>query len=204
MKKSWKAMLKVLGVTVVMLAMLALTTGAAQDPSAILGTYDFYSDGAITETTYSNVPYVGKWGTGGLALFVSASSSTTGTLTATLQTSYDQVNWVNVYTDYLSQSATDTTSTVVTTTSTTEIITSTGEMTATSTAVDTSDTSSTMTTISAWAERTYGVVLSSLVSPTVQSDYIIIPIHGLYMRVKMEVSADDGGTVTPVIKAVRW
>lgn len=199
MKAKWQAVWKVLMVVVVLAGVLVLTTAAAQ-PSAILGTVNFYDgSAAITTTTYSNAPYVGGWGNDEIEIFISADAATSGALTTTVQVSYDNANWINLYSDYLSQSATGTTTSVVTTTTTTDVLTSTGVLTASSTATDASTATSTSTTASAWAERTYSVVLSGIVSTTTSADYINAPVQGLYMRVKLEPS----GTITPTVKAVR-
>lgn len=198
--KGFQAFVKVLGVTAVMLGLMVLLAAAAPEPSAILGTVNFYDGSAsITQTTYSNAPYVGGWGNDHVEVFISADTATSGALTTTVQVSYDNTNWIDLYTDYLNQSSTGTTTSAVTTTTTTDVLTSTGVLTASSTATDQSDSTSTTTMASAWAERTYSVVLSSVVSTTTSADYIIAPVQGLYMRVKLEPS----GTITPTVKAVR-
>lgn len=186
-------------VVVVLLGVLLLSVAARDMPSPVYGTYTFYSGGAITETTYSNAPYIGGWGGDSLEVFISADSSTTGTLTATVQVSFDNVNWVDLTTEYLAASATD--SSEMTGTVTTDVITSSGTLTATSTAVFTSTASS--SSADAWTTRTYAVTLSDIVSPTAEAMYFLAPIHGLYMRVKLEVSAESSGTVTPVVRGVR-
>lgn len=199
MKTNWKRFMKAAVIAGAMLALVLFTTAAAKDPSAILGTYSFYSGSAITQTTYSNAPYVGGWGNDTLEIFVTAETAASGALTTSVQVSYDNTNWIDLYTDYLSQSATGTTTNVVTTTTSTDVLTSTGVLTASSTATDSSTSTSTSAMASAWTERTYSIVLSSIVSTTTSADYILTPVQGLYMRVKMEPS----GTITPTVKAVR-
>lgn len=166
MKMDWKKLRSFL-IVGALLAVMLTTVAMQKDPSAVMGTVNFYSGTtAITTTTYSNAPYIGSWSNDEIEVFISADAASTGALTSTLQVSYDNENWIDLYSDYISNSA---------------------------------SVSGTMTTLTAWAEHGYSVVLSSIVSTTTSADYIVAPLRGLYMRVKMEPS----GTITPVIKGVR-
>jgi len=148
-----------------------------EEHAAVAGTYSFYSAGGITTTTYTNRPYVGGWGDE-VEIFITAEqayTTTTVALTATVQVSYDQSNWVDLYSEYIAESTTTT------------VVTGTSGMTAT------------VATADAIQERTYSLNFASVVSGTASTDYMVVPVNGLYMRVTLVPS----GTVTPTVKAVR-
>lgn len=202
-----KRVLSVLTVAVLLAALLVGSIGATgpgdPNPGTVMGigSYTLYSQTFVTNTTTlyggsSSGEATRFQSFNALDVFVTGAISGTRTVTVTMQVSPDGSNWADATYTYvgtpLSYSSTSTntqtlsdSSTVTATTTSTSTATVTGTM-------STSGTSSVTSTVTASGtpteyESEYQIVLSSD-----STDYLRMPVVGMYVRPKIEFS----GTVT--------
>lgn len=182
-----KSGLWVMVLVVVMGLLLAGSVAASQPGEPQPGTVQglrgpnaFWNGSVVTTTTYTSAPNTvfGSdvslvWMYNSADIFVTADITPSGRITVTPQLSVDQSNWTDATYTYVAD----------TLASTTSIITSTGEMTATTTTAMSS----------AVTEATYQIVLTAD-----GTDYLRMPLAGKYMRFKIE----NSGNVTPTISVL--